>query len=392
MTSFLPTLNGHPDQLRRLADSLMGGASRLSAINTVLLGLRAGARWDSDSGRLFEAAVQAPPPVIAAVIERYAGAAQAVRSLAEALEEAQHDVTASIASNTEAQRRHDILMVQRGRAIDPLEQHQLVRAIAAEVAVMEAAQRRHLSAIHRHMEADRRCARQLRALAKDAVDDPTGYTWMVNSGNVAKPVALMGGMLPGQAKLVGVAGIAAGAVSQVGLLLFYDEGSWKQIGVNVLSSAITVVGSVMVAGAGVGGRAVIEGGKRVFTKTANPSTGFRLGAGARQTYDDWILATRQKLGLKVPATMPRVPPRPRMPNPSKMGKVGNFARQKADDAFINSWELAMANGKGAQAMFVAGITTQKGPAVVKQINTVHDRLTAPPEKKAEEKRATPTYP
>ena len=392
MTHFLPLLGGHPYQLRILADSLMGSASRLSAVNTVLLGLRAGAHWDSDSGRLFEAGVHAPPPIIAAVIERYAGAAQAIRTLADELEEAQREVTRAIASHREAWRRHDALMDRRGFATDPLEQQDLERAMTAEVVVVNDAERRHTAAVDRHREADRRCARQLRALADDVLDDPTGYSRLVNSGKVSRPVALVGGMLPGQAKLIGVAGVAAGAISEEGLLLLYDEGSWKQIGVNVLTSAVTTCGSVLVAGSGIGAKAVTEGGKRVFSRTANPSTGFRVGAGARQTYDDWFLATRQRLGLKVPTTLPRVPARPRMSDPSTMGRVGNFVVKKADDAFINSWELAMANGNGARAMFVAGITTQKAPAVVKQVNSVHDRLTTQPEKKSEEKVSTPTYP
>lgn len=392
MTRLLPVLDGHPDQLRTLANALMGGASRLSAVNTVLLGLRAGASWDSDSGRLFESGVQAPPPVIAAVVERYAGAAQALRTLADELEEAQREITGAIASHREAWRRHDALMDRRGLATAPLEQQDLERAMTAEIIVVNDAERRHAAAVQRHREADRRCARQLRALADDVLDDPTGYTWLVFSGKASRPVALVGGMLPGPAKLVGVAGVAAGAVSEVGLLLFYDEGSWKQIGVNVLTSTVTTCGSVLVAGSGIGATAVTQGGRRLFTRTANPSTGFRIGAGARQTYDDWVLATRRKLGLKVPTTLPRVPARPRLPDPSVMGKVGNLVVRKADEAFINSWELAMANGNGARAMFVAGITAQKAPAVVKQVNSVHDRLSTPAEKKSEEKVSTPTYP
>lgn len=392
MTRHLAVMTGHPEQLRLLANSLMGGAARLSAVNTVLLRLRAGVVWESDSGRVFEAAVQAPPPIIAAAIERYAGAARAIRGLADELEEAQHEVTGAISSQTEAKRRHDVLMDRRGFAVDPLEQATLEQAMDAEVVVMADAERRHTAAVHRHMAADRTCALQLRALADDVLDDTGGYTSLVNAGHVSKPVAFVGGFLPGQGKLVGVAGAGAGVASRVGLLVFYDEGSWKEIGVNVLASAVTTCGSVLVAGSAIGAKAVTEGGKRVFTKTANPSTGLRLGAGARKTYDDWILASRTKLGLPVTKQMPLVPPRPVFTNATTVDKGRALVLNQVDKAFMNNFELAMANGKGAQAMFVAGITTKHAPAVVKQVNSVQGRLSTAPDKKSEEKTSAPTYP
>lgn len=392
MTRLLPVLTGHPHQLRGLADSLMGSASRLSAVNTVLLGLRAGAEWDSDSGRLFESAVQAPPPIIAAAIERYAGAARSLRTLADELEEAQREVTEAIVSNTEAWRRHDDFMERRGLAVDPVEQQDLERAMNAEVALVHVMERRHLAAVHRYREADRRCARGLRALAQDVLDDPTGYTWLANTGKAATPVALVGGLLPGPGRLVGVAGIAGGALSRVGLLVLYDEGSWKQLGVNVLSSAVTTFGSVLVAGARIGGKVAIEGGERIFTKTANPSTGFRVGAGARSTFDDWVDGWRRKVGLPVIPKVPPVPPRALPEAETWFQRGTNAGRTALDNAVVNSWQLATANGPQAQRMFVAGVTLRTGPAVAKQVNGVHDRLTPPPEEKSEEKAARSTYP
>lgn len=387
MTRLLPVLNGHPEELRLLANALMGSASRLSAVNTVLLTLRAGAHWQSDSGRLFEAAVQAPPPVIAAVIDRYAGAARAIRALAGDLEEAQEVITGAITSHREAWRRHDVFMDRLGFVTDPVEQVDIERDIHAELVIIDAAERRHTAAVHRHREADRLCARQLRKLADDILDDPTGYTVLVNTGKVAKPVALFGGFFRGPARLIGVAGVGAGILSNVGLLVFYDEGSWKEIGVNALTSVVTTAGSVLVASSLVGGKLVIAGGKRVFSKTANPSTGFRLGAGIRKTTDDWILATKQKLGLPVPKQLPRVPDRPTFTGPraSKLQKGRGLLQKKIDDAFVNNFELAMANGRGAQIMFVAGVTAQKAPAVVKRINSVQDRFAPKPDPEPVEK-------
>lgn len=392
MTRFLPVLTGHVHQLRSLADSLMGGASRLSAVNTVLLGLRAGAEWDSDSGRLFESAVQAPPPIIAAAVERYAGAGQALRVLADELEDAQRDVTEAIVSSNEAWRRHDLFMERRGFAVDPVEQQDLERAMTAEVAIADVAHRRHTAAVHRYREADRRCARMLGALAQDVLDDPTGYTWLVNAGKVAAPVAMVGSRLPGKLRLVGVAGAAAGATCQVGLLVLYDEGSWKQVGANLLTSAVTTSGSVLVAGSGVGAKVILEGGRRVFTKTANPSTGFRIGAGARSTFDDWLDGWRRKVGLPVTPKVPSVPPRPLPTADTWFQRRRNAAWTKLDNAVVNNWKLATANGPQAQRMFVAGVTLQRAPTVAMQVNDVHDRLSGRPAGKSEEKGSRPTYP
>jgi hypothetical protein len=296
-----------------------------------------------------------------------------------------------MASHIEAWRRHDIFMNRLGAAVDPVEHNDLERSLNAEIARVDAAERRHLAATHRYLEADRHCSRALTALAEDALDDPTGYTWLVNSGKVSQPVALIGGALPGQLKLIGVAGIAVGALSRLALLVFYDEGSWKEIGVNVLSSAVTTCGSVLVAGSGIGGKVVLEGGKRVFTKTANPTTGFRVGAGVRTTFDDWVTSARRNLGLSA-HTARAIPARPLPKAENLVGKARNLATHKVDKAVTNNLKLAMANGKGAQTMFLAGVTTQKAPTLVKQFNSVHDRLVPEPETQSKEKAPAPNLP
>ena len=373
MTRTLLPLSGSPDGLRTIADALAGGASRLSAVNTVLIGLRAGARWDSDAGHAFDAAVQAPPPVIAAVIERYAAAAHALRLLAGDLEEAQRAAGAAMDSHREGWRRHDVFLSRRDTSVDPVEQQDLERAMTAEVAIVNDAERRHAGAVRRGTDADLRCARTLRALARDTLDDPTAYTWLANTGTVSRPVALVGGLLPGPFRLVGVAGVAAGAASRVGLLAFYDEGSWKELGVDLLGSVVTTAGSVLVAGSAVGAKVVLEGSRRVFTKTANPTTGFRVGAGARTSFDDWVDGWRTRLGLPVTRTAPAVPPRV-LPEPTTWGgKARTAAQRAADEAVVDGWRLATASGPAAQRMFVAGVSLQQAPRALTQVDSALDR-------------------
>ncbi|WP_404383479.1 hypothetical protein LL946_18835 [Knoellia locipacati] len=389
MSRTLLPLEGRPEGLRGLADVLSGGATRLAAINTVLLGLRAGARWDSPSGHAFESAVQAPPPVIAAVIERYAGAARSLRTFADELEEAQHTVGEALASHREAWRRHDTFMERRGVAVDSVEQQDLERAMNAEVAVIAEAERRHAVAAMRQTEADRACARTLRALARDALDDPTAYSALVAGGAASRPAALVGGVLPGRFRLVGAAGAAVGTLTQVGLLVLYDEGSWKEVGTNVLGAAVTALGSVLVAGSAVGARAVATGGRRVFGKTANPTMGFRLGAGARTTFDDWVDGWRTKVGLAVRPRPSPVVPRPLPPATSVAGKARNATLRAVDGAFLDSWRMASASGPQAQRMFVAGVTIQQAPTVAKQVsNTLERRVERQEQAARREREAT----
>lgn len=376
MTRALLPLDGYPERLLVLAEALTGGATRLSAVNTVLLGLRAGVRWDSPAGHAFETAVQAPPPVIAALIERYAGAARALRTLAAELEDAHHDVDMALRSHSEAWRRHDVFLQRRDVAVDPVEQQDLERAMNAEVAVVAEAERRHGQAVHRRTEADRACARTLRALARDVLDDPSGYTWLANTDTVSKPVALVGGMLPGYFKLVGVGGVVAGAVSRVGLLVLYDEGSWKEIGVNVFETGVMAFGSVLVSGSAVGVRVAVVGGRRLFTKVDNPTTGFRIGAGTRTTFDDWVRGWRTRAGLPVQPRPIRVPSRPVPPAATFPDKVRNAVTREVDSAFLDSWRMATAGGAEAQHMFVAGMTLKQAPKVVSHVDGALDREAA----------------
>jgi len=385
-------LPGHPERLRMLADALAGGAARLSAVNTVLLGLRAGVRWDSPSGHAFEAAVQAPPPVIAAVIERYAGASRALRTLADALEVAQDEVAQATRAHHEAWRRHDVFLARRDVAVDAVERADLERAMNSQVALVAEAERRHSRAVEHHREADRSCARGLRALARDEIDDPTAYSALVATGTASGPVAMVGGMLPGRLKLAGLAGAAGRTLSELGLLVLYDEGSWKQVGRNALVAVGTAAGSAMVAGSALGVRVAVERGQRVFTKVGNPSTGFRLGAGVRTTFDDWVTGWRRRLGQQVPPTPPKVVPRPVPASPTLVQRVGHRAQRAVDDAFLDGWRVASASGPQAQQMFVAGMTLKQGPKLVQQAAATHERFTPPSPENSEEKGGRPTYP
>lgn len=366
MTTRLVWLGGDPEGLRILSRSFRGSAARLSSINDALRDVCAASEWDSDAGRAFALAAEQPQWVMACLVTRYAGAAQALATLAGALEEAQGEVSAAMSSHSEGWRRHNVLVERLAWANGPVEQADIERSIHSELVIIDAAERRHAAACHRAKDADRACARVLRSLAEDALDDPRGYTWLVNAGKVSSPVTTVGGFLPGKFKLIGVAGALAGTASEISLLVFYDEGSWKDIGVNLAVSGMKVAGGALIAGSAAGARVLLKGGERVFTKTANPAVGERIGTGARKTLDDWTDGWRKKLGLKVPVR-DVVPPR-QIPVSDSWAKQARFkARTLADQKFVDGWKLATVNGRQAQTMFVAGITLKQGPGVV---NTV----------------------
>lgn len=365
MTTRLTWLGGQPEGLRILARALKGSAVRLSDVNGALRDVCAASDWDSDAGRAFAAEAQGPPWVIACLITRYSGASAALHTLAGALEEAQGEVSAAMSSHAEAWRRHNVLLDRLSFATDPVEQQDIERSIHSELVIIDAAEKRHTAACRRAKDADLACARQFRALAEDALDDPTGYTWLVNAGKVSGPVAMVGAKLPGQGKLIGVAGGMVGVASQVSLLVFYDEGSWKDLAVNLGTSVVVMTGGALVAGSAVGGKAVLDKGIRTFTKEANHTTGFRIGAGVRTSFDGWSDGWRKKLGLIVPVRAV-VPSRPVAPGGTWLTKATNKAVSRADRSFVDGWRLATVNGPQAQRMFVAGITLKQGPGVVNQ--------------------------
>lgn len=366
MTRQLGWLTGRPEQLRVLAETLTGSASRLSAVNATLMGLRVESAWESDSGRAFAAAADEPPPVIARVVERYVGAAGALRTLADELDVIQAEVSAVLPMHKEGWRRHDLFMERLGFATDPVEQQDLERSIHAELVVIDEAERRHARACRDHEEADRRCARVLRTLAQDAIDDPTGYTWLTNTRKVTKWTTLGGMKLPYVGKFVGLASGVIDAGADVALLLIYDEGSWKSVGSNILSTAVAATGNSMIAGSGLGVTASVTGGRRVFTQTGAPSTGYRLGAGGRQTFDKYVNVWRGALGLPVRTVGPKFVPKPLSQAITPVDRAGNALRSKVDAAVLEGWERATASGPAAQRMFVAGTTLKHAPSAVEK--------------------------
>ena len=105
----LPPLPGNPDGIRLLADRLDSTARRTAAITGVLARLRGSATWVSPAGEAFGARLGEVPPVLDAVSARLGGAAGPLRSLADAMEEAQRVVEGAIRDDSDAQATYAVL-------------------------------------------------------------------------------------------------------------------------------------------------------------------------------------------------------------------------------------------------------------------------------------------
>lgn len=377
----LPPVEGDPESVRALARALRAGAARLAQVNAVLTGIKAGASWDSPAGEAFEAAVHRSPPVVDALVDRYAGAALALLTFADALEAAQHH--ALVASG----RHSDALVDLRG-----LEEQAV--AVQADPAAAEAVRRRQGEAMGRVMEAarlhararddfrdaDRHLARRLRALADDVLDDPWHYSALATADEAAQELAAM----PPAARrtsvtaALGAAADVVGAVSQVGLLVLYGEGNWKQVGVNVGARSLGAGARALRAGGLAGSRVTsdLADGGRVHVGD-QLSTRQRLAAGARdelhRAQPGLARALDPRVGpsrMVVPLTaLPPMPSTTHLPWGHKVqvwrAHGVAAARRRADEAFLDDWRAVTAGGAGAQRMFAAGVTLERSVPRVK---------------------------
>ncbi|MFC7491972.1 MULTISPECIES: hypothetical protein [unclassified Knoellia] len=396
----LQPIEGNADSVRSLAASLTSGAAKLSAINAVLVTLKAGSSWASPAGELFESSVRESPPLLDALIDRYAGAAAALLGFADELGESQAAAQRAIEWKKAEESVDQALQEQiagRMNAGEPI--IDLLSLQNQVLANMNQAQQRHALAWERFDSADRRLARTLRMLAEDILGDSWHYTAVTKVQGFSQAV----GSLPVWAKkapVVGQATMVSDAVStasQVALRVFYDEGSWKEIGINTAASVTLIGGSGLKSGALAGASPVsrLADGRRAYT-------GEQIGTGER-----FAIGTREQLQRKVARvsgsqpvptsrmvvpldTLPPVPGLKGLPLQQKAQALGRhsaaMATRKADETFFDSWKAATAGGPDAQRMFVAGTTLEK------VIPKVEARAVDAVDGNSEEKASRPTYP
>lgn len=369
----LPPIEGNPEAVRTLSRTLRSAAGRLTSINAVLVDIKAGASWDSPAGELFEAAVQQSPPVLDALIDRYAGAAVALMTFSDELEHAQSRATAARVRYESSTREYlhleDLLVSVMGTP----EQAGVEERQRFEMRALLSAEDDHSAAWGSFTRADRQLARQLRHLADDILDDSAFYSSLAMMDEFSQEVAC----IPPVSRRIPVlgalstAGEVAAGVSGVALLALYGEGSWKKLGANTVLSA-----------SGLGARGLKAGslaGSRATSRLADRQRGYvgeKLSAKER-----FFIGTREELHRQFPKLSKAIDPHaPNSRMVVPLGKVPTMdstkgmslkqkaqvwraqgaaiARHSADKVFLDNWRAASAGGSGAQRMFVAGSTLE----------------------------------
>lgn len=291
MTVLRP-LPGDAVTVHALADRLAGQGELLLALASTLRGLGdpSAASWVSPAGTAFGARSRTAASLLASVGRRYAVCAVALRPLAAALTEAQHEVTATVAEREDAWPRAVDLgnrrvlaeqsadPVQRGAAesLHRLEIEQLERVAGAE--------RRHASGWARYTDADRRCAGVLHGLVQDGLDDSRTYDALTGLSRGAGAVGGAAGTLalvPVLKPLGVVAGacdglqVAADTVVRVG----YGDGDWGSIALTAGGSATGPLAAVLKRGALATNPAALATETRTGRRLLRLDTGQRLRLG-----------------------------------------------------------------------------------------------------------------
>lgn len=371
----LQPLPGNPDGIRLLADRLVSTARRTAAITGVLARLRGSATWVSSAGEAFGARLGEVPPVLDAVSARLGGAAGPLRVLADVMEEAQRVVEGAIRDDSDAQATYAVLedrawsLVSAGLGEDAPDVLVLRHLQREQLRVREAARARHAAAWERFREADRRCSATLRALSADALADSGLYRLVSGASTVGRDLASVGSVTPAVPQLKGVAflGGAVGAVGDTALLVGYEEGSWSDLARGTALAATSGAGGVLKAAGTAGARRTASGAVVTRSLTAQQRLAVGVATQARARRD----AIRAKFEvppdrgtpsrlLGAPARAPVRAPLLKVTREQVVQRVRSAAQAKADQAFLDGWRLASANGPQAQKMYVAGASLEVG--------------------------------
>lgn len=250
--SLLRPVGGSPEGVLAVADALAAGAARLDAVRSVLAGTGPDARWDGEAGRAFGERVGGFPPVLDAVVQRYAGAAAALRTLADVLAEVQRVTTAAVHTSDEAEQVYAVLedrayaRIAAGAAEGDADVSALRRLQTEQMARSRDADLAHAAALGRFGEADRLCAARLRALAEDSLVDSHLYRALAtaqDAGTAAAEVGTLGVAIP-PLRPVGLVGGVVASGAQATILLGWGDGDWGAVATGAALAAVGAMGAV----------------------------------------------------------------------------------------------------------------------------------------------------
>ena len=359
-------INGDADAIRAVASGLQSSAAVFDGVQRTLFTLRVGAVWDDAAGRRFGEIVGELQPVLDAVADRYAGAVGGLRRLASVLEETQPVATRAIREHDLAQQRYVTLEnLVETRLAEPGCTGEGDPRVAAlrrdqqeQLRIVTRSQVAHRRALETFEATDREVAARLRALADDAVSDTRTYRFVAATSRVGHDVESLGPYAlaaPEFAPVFAAAG-AAGTAADAGLLLFYGEGSWREVAEQVAVSAAGVAGGGLVKGAVMGtaqrqGRWVVE---------ESLDTGVRVRRGmndsAHEAMQDYVASLRMPVD-KVAAPARAYP----IGAAGLRARARDTVRHQLDERFLD--DLRRASAAGTRPMYVAGATLRATPKV-----------------------------
>ncbi|MEO7268650.1 MAG: putative T7SS-secreted protein [Knoellia sp.] len=397
----LAPIEGNAEAVRALSRTLRAAATKLTSMNAVLVGIKAGASWDSPAGELFEAAVRQSPPILDALIDRYAGTASALMAFSDELDPAQARANAAIsryeASTREYFRLEDLLASVMGTPDQVNVEDRQRHALQA----MRTAEDDHAAAWRSFTAADRHLARQLRHLAHDLLDDSAFYSVLAKMDEFSQEMSYIPPVtrrLP-VLNVLGTAGDVAGGVSEAALVLIYGEGSWKQVSINAAARGTVMGAKGLKTGALAGSRSMsrLADGKRAYAGE-HLATKDRLFIGTREELHKMYPKLGKALDGRVPqsrmvvplAKVPPMLPTKGMPLREKAkiwrAQAKSVSQRQLDKVFLDDMRAASAGGANAQRMFVAGATLERAAPKLKE--GASNALVEKPE----EKITAPTYP
>ena len=282
--SALPPLPGDPGAVRLLAGRLTTSAQRLAALAAVLARLRDRATWDGPAGDAFGARLHEVRPVLDAVAQRLGGAAAPLRSLADAMEEAQAVIGAAVREDADAEHAYAVLedrafaLVCAGSGEESPELLLVRHLQRDQVEVRTVAHARHAAALERFREADQRCARALAALSVDGLADSVPYRTLVGASSVGHGLASLGTVATAVPWLrpVAAVGEGLGLGADAALLLAYREGDAAALAAGAALGATGAAGGVLRRGAVQGAQRSTKG--VTVTRRLTAQERLRLGA------------------------------------------------------------------------------------------------------------------
>lgn len=262
--TILRPLSGDPGTVRALADRLAGQGELLLALASTVRSLGDPSRttWEGPGGAAFGARSRTAASLLVSVGRRYAVSAVALRPLAAALAEAQHDASWAVTTHAEAWQLAVTLGNRRVTAQESADPTQ--RAVAADVhrkeleqlELVQIAERRHAAAWQRFAEADRRCASVLHQLVQDGLDDSRMYDSLTGLSRGAGVLgSAAGGVAMAPTPPSKALGVVAGAcdglqlTADVAVKVGYGDGDWGRIGVGAALSVTGAASGVLKRGA-----------------------------------------------------------------------------------------------------------------------------------------------